>query len=161
MSGTRSLLVVGIVAFVSACELKEFKNDDYAGSLIGGAIGGIVLGLLMIILVSLPLCCGILKQYGKVIGAIGIVLGIVALAIPFLGSMGSCGPFVDAICDMRCADNQCTEAEKQIMLDGCNILGFIFAYTVAFGWVAVVLGIVAASLACCVCCQCGKAKLDA
>ena len=26
MSGTRSLLVVGIVAFVSACELKEFKN---------------------------------------------------------------------------------------------------------------------------------------
>ena len=30
-----------------------------------GAIGGIVLALLMIILVSLPLCCGILKQYGK------------------------------------------------------------------------------------------------
>ena len=47
------------------------------------------------------------------IGAIGIVLGIVALAIPFLGSMGSCGPFVDAICDMRCSDNQCTESEKQ------------------------------------------------
>eukprot|EP00434_Breviolum_minutum_P029724 symbB.v1.2.026278.t1/scaffold2613.1/size83683/1 len=75
--------------------------------------------------------------------------------------MGSCGPFVDAICDMRCSDNQCTESEKQVMLDGCNILGFIFAYTVAFGWVAVVLGIVAASLACCVCCQCCKAKLDA
>ena len=49
----------------------------------------------------------------QVIGAIGIVLGIVALAIPFLGSMGSCGPFVDAICDMRCSDNQCTESEKQ------------------------------------------------
>ena len=49
----------------------------------------------------------------QVIGAIGIVLGIVALAIPFIGSMGSCGPFVDAICDMRCSDNQCTESEKQ------------------------------------------------
>ena len=47
------------------------------------------------------------------IGAIGIVLGIVALAIPFLGSMGSCGPFVDAICDMRCDDNQCSELDKQ------------------------------------------------
>ena len=46
------------------------------------------------------------------------------------------------------------------MLDACNFLGFIFAYTVAFGWVACVLGIVAASLACCVCCQCCKAKLD-
>ena len=33
-----------------------------------GAIGGIVLGLLMIILVSLPLCCGVLKQYGKASG---------------------------------------------------------------------------------------------
>eukprot|EP00434_Breviolum_minutum_P024405 symbB.v1.2.021553.t2/scaffold1847.1/size122519/6 len=141
MSGMRALLVASIAAVGSACELKEFKNDDYAGSLIGGAIGGIVLALLMIILVSLPLCCGILKQYGKIIGAIGIILGIVALAIPFLGSMGSCGPFVDAICDMRCSDNQCTEAEKKVMLDGCNILGFIFAYTVAFGWVAVVLGI--------------------
>ena len=33
-----------------------------------GAIGGIVLALLMIILVSLPLCCGVLKQYGKASG---------------------------------------------------------------------------------------------
>ena len=48
----------------------------------------------------------------------------------------------------------------EVMLDGCNVLGFIFAYTVAFGWVACVLGIVAAALACCVCCQCCKAKLD-
>ena len=47
------------------------------------------------------------------IAAIDIVLGIVALAIPFLGSMGSCGPFVDAICDMRCSDNQCSDLDKQ------------------------------------------------
>ena len=33
MSGTRSLLVVGIVAFVSACELKEFKNAAWQKSL--------------------------------------------------------------------------------------------------------------------------------
>ena len=44
------------------------REDDYAGSLMAGAIGGIVLGLLMIILVSLPLCCGVLKQYGKASG---------------------------------------------------------------------------------------------
>ena len=33
MSGTRSLLVVAIVAFVSACELKEFKNAAWQKSL--------------------------------------------------------------------------------------------------------------------------------
>jgi len=70
MSGMRALLVASIAAIVAGCELKEFNNDDYAGSLIAGAIGGIVLGLLMIILVSLPLCCGVLKQYGKAIAAI-------------------------------------------------------------------------------------------
>ena len=160
MSGMRALLVASIVAIVTACEMKEFKDDEYAGSLMAGAIGGIVLGLLMIILVSLPLCCGVLKQYGKCIAAIGIVLGLVALVVPYIGSMGSCGPFVDAICDARCDYNQCSAEDKEVMLDACNFLGFIFAYTVALGWVACVLGIVAASLACCVCCQCCKAKLD-
>ena len=38
----------------------------YAASLWGGSIGGIVVGILVIIFVSLPLCCGVLKQYGKV-----------------------------------------------------------------------------------------------
>ena len=41
------------------------------------------------------------------------ILGLVSLVIPFLGSMGSCGPFVDAVCDMRCDYNQCTDVEKQ------------------------------------------------
>eukprot|EP00434_Breviolum_minutum_P038149 symbB.v1.2.033832.t1/scaffold4258.1/size42288/4 len=94
----------------------------------------------MIILVSLHLCCGVLKQYGKIIGAIGIVLGLVALIVPYFGSMGSCGPFVDAICDARCDYNQCSAEDKEVMLDGCNILGFIFAYTVAFGWGGLCVG---------------------
>ena len=42
--------------------------EDDSGSLIAGAIGGLVLGILMIILVSLHLCCGVLKQYGKASG---------------------------------------------------------------------------------------------
>eukprot|EP00434_Breviolum_minutum_P024406 symbB.v1.2.021554.t1/scaffold1847.1/size122519/7 len=57
-------------------------------------------------------------------------------------------------------DDSTSVLVSTVMLDGCNILGFIFAYTVAFGWVACVLGIVAAALTCCVCCQCCKAKLD-
>jgi hypothetical protein len=42
-----------------------FGEEAYAGSLWGGSIGGIVVGLLMIILVSLPLCCGVMKKQGK------------------------------------------------------------------------------------------------
>lgn len=53
-------------------------------------------------------------QNSFLIAAIGIVLGLVALVVPFLGSMGSCGPFVDAICDVRCDYNQCTAAEKDV-----------------------------------------------
>lgn len=48
----------------------------------------------------------------------------------------------------------------EAILNGCNAVGVMFVYMFAFGWVALVLGIVGASLACCVCCQCCKAKLD-
>ena len=41
------------------------SEDAYAASLYGGSIGGIVVGILVIVLMSLPLCCGVLKQYGK------------------------------------------------------------------------------------------------
>ena len=41
------------------------SEDAYAASLWGGSIGGMVVGILVIVLMSLPLCCGVLKQYGK------------------------------------------------------------------------------------------------
>ncbi|CAK9029353.1 unnamed protein product, partial [Durusdinium trenchii] len=42
----------------------------------------------------------------------------------------------------------------------CNAVGFIIVYLGAWGWAAIVLGIVGASLGCCVCCGCCKAKMD-
>ena len=41
------------------------SEDAYAASLWGGSIGGMVVGILVIVAMSLPLCCGVLKQYGK------------------------------------------------------------------------------------------------
>eukprot|EP00435_Cladocopium_sp_Y103_P038594 s2395_g10.t1 len=100
-------------------------EDAYAASLWGGSIGGIVVGILVIVLMSLPLCCGVLKQYGKagkisgadsrggtVLGAIGIVLGVLALIIPLFGALGSCVPFVDAACNDACTP--CTDEEKKV-----------------------------------------------
>ena len=101
------------------------------------------------------------RTAAQVIAAIAIVLGLAALGIPFLGSMGACGPFVEHICDDLCPDQiQCTQLDRDNLSATCNALGFLVVYIGAFGWAACVLGIVAASLGCCVCCQCCKAKLD-
>ena len=43
----------------------DCSEDAYAASLWGGSIGGMVVGILVIVVMSLPLCCGVLKQYGK------------------------------------------------------------------------------------------------
>ena len=101
------------------------------------------------------------RTAAQVIAAIAIVLGLAALGIPFLGSMGACGPFVEHICDDLCPDQiQCTQLDRDNLSATCNALGFLVVYIGAFGWAACVLGIVAASLGCCVCCQCCNAKLD-
>ena len=164
MAGGWSLICVAFFAsnlLAFGCETGSgFDQNAYAASLWGGSIGGIVTGLLMIVLVSLPLCCGVLKQYGKVIAAIGIILGLLALVIPYFGAMGSCGPFMDAVCGDRCPGYECSDSDKEVAIAACNALGFIFVYFGVFGWAACVLGIVAASMACCVCCQCCNAKMD-
>ena len=46
------------------------------------------------------------------IGAIGIVFGVLALVIPLFGAMGSCVPFVDAACNDACTP--CTDEEKEV-----------------------------------------------
>ena len=48
----------------------------------------------------------------QVIGAIGIVLGILALVIPLFGALGSCVPFVDGICEDACTP--CTDVQKEV-----------------------------------------------
>eukprot|EP00435_Cladocopium_sp_Y103_P029111 s2395_g7.t1 len=131
----------GCNALFDGCEQRRFCiGDAYAASLWGGSIGGIVVGILVIVL-----------------GAIGIVLGVLALIIPLFGALGSCVPFVDAACNDACTP--CTDEEKKIWADACQTLGIIFVYLVVFGWAACVLGIVGASLACCVCCQTSDAGI--
>ncbi|CAK9117271.1 unnamed protein product [Durusdinium trenchii] len=153
------ITLLAMVCPALACQsTAEFDNDAYVLSLLGGSIGGIVIALLMVILVSLPLCCGVFKLYGKVIAGIGISLGLFALIVPLFGALGSCVPFVDYMCSERCVP--CTEDDKDAAAKICATLGAFVVYIGAYGWLACVLGIVAASLGCCVCCECCRAKLD-
>ena len=157
----RALLLAASCASAWACTNSgEFDQTAFTASLYGGSFGGMAIALVMVILASLPLCCGVLKQYGKIIATVAIVLGIVSLLVPAFGSMGACVPFVDAICQERCSGYECTQEEKDGMGSLCNALGIFVVYIGAFGWATVILGIVAASLGCCVCCGCCKAKMD-
>ena len=94
-------------------------QEGYAASLWAGSIAGIAVGILMIVLVSLPLCCGIGKKYGKAIAVLGIVVGIACLFMPWLGAMGSCVPFVDGICDGRCV--QCSSTDRENLNSFCQV----------------------------------------
>ncbi|CAE7457959.1 ESD [Symbiodinium natans] len=158
---SKVLLAAACCASAWACTNNgEFDQNSFTASLYGGSFGGMALALIMVILASLPLCCGVLKQYGKIIAGMAIVLGLVSLALPLLGSMGACGPFVDAICNERCSGYECSAQERDDMSSLCNALGFLVVYIGAFGWATCVLGIVAASLGCCVCCGCCKANMN-
>ena len=54
----------------------------------------------------------------EAIGALGIVVGIACLFMPWLGAMGSCVPFVDGICDGRCV--QCSSTDRENLNSFCQ-----------------------------------------
>lgn len=145
---------------------------DYAATLVVGAIVGIVIALLMVILTALPLCCGVMKAQGKIIAMVGIPMGIIACFIPLFISLGSCPGFVDNKCaeckkeGINCSDtypdiiNTTSRTYEKYFTDMCHGLGFLIAYVGAWGWTAVVMGITAAALSCCILCGCCKMKAD-
>eukprot|EP00438_Fugacium_kawagutii_P035263 Skav227222 [mRNA] locus=scaffold2048:479910:504782:- [translate_table: standard] len=132
MTALSALVMMSVAFLASACtdgDWTGFDQNAYAASLWGGSIGGIVVGLLMVILVSLPLCCGVLKKFGKVIAAIGIVLGLFALVIPYIGAMGSCIPFMEHVCADRCAG--CTAEQEEVIAAIGIVLG-LFALVIPY-----------------------------
>lgn len=139
----------------AACtQTGQFDEAAFTASLYAGSLGGISLGLLLVALASLPLCCGVLKEHSKAISTITICLGILTLVVPLLGSLSACGPFVQSVCSDRCPSYECTKQEEEDIAQVCHALGFFVVYITAFGWVSCIVGIIAASLGCCVCCQC-------
>lgn len=145
-------------------------TSEFIQALLVGPIIGIVLGLIMSIVASLPLCFGVMKAHGKIIAIIGILIGFVAILMPLFLSFGSCTSFVDGLCASCKTDdggNSCDEPDpwnqdgktvRQQFDDACGALGVLLVYLAGYGWAAVVLGIVAAALSCCILCGCCKMK---
>lgn len=147
---------------------SQSDTDEFVAKLMVGPIVGIVLGLIMVILTALPLCCGVMKAQGKIIAIVGIIVGLIAILIPMLLSMGACGTFIDNICDnckTQGGESSCdvkndyqVQTTRQALEDSCAALGFLLVYLAAYGWAAVILGVVAMSLSCCILCGCCKMK---
>lgn len=144
-------------------------TSEFTAKLFTGPIIGIALGLIMTLIASLPLCCGVMKAQGKIIAMIGIPIGILAILMPLFLSMGACTSFVENLCDNCKTDggkNSCDEQDpfnqnkthREGLSDACAALGILLVYIGGHGWAAIVLGIVAASLSCCILCGCCKMK---
>eukprot|EP00930_Biecheleria_cincta_P049511 TRINITY_DN34707_c0_g1_i1.p1 TRINITY_DN34707_c0_g1~~TRINITY_DN34707_c0_g1_i1.p1 ORF type:complete len:276 (-),score=29.07 TRINITY_DN34707_c0_g1_i1:8-775(-) len=143
-----------------SCQWSDESQNKYAQTS-GGSVGASVfLGIIYIVILSLPLCCGIMKDRKNIVFAVACVIGFLGflnIFIPLMGSMGACRPVAKDVCDSCEEGAYCDEATIE---SACNALGFLFVYTFACGWIACILGITAASMSICVCCSCGGMKAD-
>jgi diacylglycerol kinase len=144
------------ICYHHSCHWTQEDEDNFGEKLMAGTIAGIIIGTICVIVVSLPVCCGVMKESSSgSLKIIGVVVGIVSgvcIAIPAITGSVTGNQAIDDFCD-RC-DTGCSDEERQEAKDMVAGLGVIFAYTVAFGFVVVVLAIVAISLSCCMCCPC-------
>jgi len=114
----------------------------------------IIIGLVLIVVMSLPVCCGMFATDGnisKVKIIAGVVIGVAAFNV-FLPAIGGAVGGTAAL-DAVCEECTCEDAEKEKYKDDIAALGIIFAY-LAYGFVAVIFSIVAMCLGCCGCCPC-------
>mmetsp|Transcript_61070 Transcript_61070/g.132392 ORF Transcript_61070/g.132392 Transcript_61070/m.132392 type:complete len:241 (-) Transcript_61070:61-783(-) len=138
------------------CEWIDDDVDDFRAKILVASSIGVVIGTILIFIVSMPLCCGLLRPRGKTIATAAIALGIFTCFIPFIGSVSACGPVADDHC--KTCRYGCTEQDKADITTACNAIGTWVVYMGSGGVLSVILGCTAAGLACCVCCGCCNAK---
>eukprot|EP00928_Gymnodinium_smaydae_P063682 TRINITY_DN4718_c0_g2_i3.p1 TRINITY_DN4718_c0_g2~~TRINITY_DN4718_c0_g2_i3.p1 ORF type:complete len:175 (+),score=43.61 TRINITY_DN4718_c0_g2_i3:70-594(+) len=153
-------LLLALASFASMktaaamCDTTQEDWDAWYSSIVVGSVIGGVIAILVTILAGLPLCCGIMKAQGKIIAGVTIVLGIFMIFVPMISGMAASGTAVSNICG-KCGSG-CTAEEEKAIGDGFAALGVLAAYTGGMGWLALIMGIVASALGCCICCKCCK-----
>jgi len=134
----------------------------------------------MVILASLPLCCGVLLEKGKTIGCCTFGGGILVSLLPYINALMTFGGYVSNMCSMcypgydecsaRLTERYSADEEK------FKSIAWVFAYvpkvpsehcleqshgcsdTMNPGFFAALFSVVAASLAGCIFCNCCKMK---
>jgi len=156
-----AIMLMAVAAQAECIYDKKKAEEDFGASIFTFSIIGVVFALLAMVAAAVPLCCGFGKQFGKIIAAIVIPIGILCCFFPLIGSSVATNSMESDVCE-GCAKSgyTCTEADKELIQAYFGTLGFFFAYTVGQGWAAIVMGIVGSSLGCCICCKCCKMKDD-
>jgi hypothetical protein len=164
MLGNKKLaLLLAFCGFLGAlsCEWTDKDSEEFYSMLMVGTVIGAIAGIILCVAAGLPLCCGIGKEWAKVIAGIVIGLGIFICFIPAIAGKAQGDGAVDKMCD-RCANgpehDQCKNDDREKAKDAIGALGVLVAYIHAFGFVVVILGATAAGMACCICCKCCKMK---
>lgn len=160
--------LVAVALFSASCyarycgEWTSSDADNFVARCMAGVAAGIVLSIVFTAIAATPLCCGYCKEYGKIIAGLSLGIGLVSIVCPLFGALGACAGVVADVCSdcTGAGASGCTAEEEAAILDGCNGLGVLYVYTAAFGFIAVIMGIVSSALACCIFCGCCKMKKD-
>lgn len=143
-----------------SCEWRDEYAEDWYGKILVGSLIGFAITLGTTITLSLPVCCGVMKNANvKVIGIICGIIGGLSLFIPFISGAVSSGALVEDICDA--CTHGCSDTDRDELNTHLGALGVIVAYIHGMGFLVVVMGAVTLCLSCCTCCPCcGPLKAD-
>merc|ERR1740121_2014595 len=136
---------------VQACDWTNEDNEKYFAKIWTGTIVGIVIALPPMVLVSLPVCCGVMKE--KNLKPMAIASGIfsgLCILIPLFTGLIIASTFMDDLCDRcakpcaeysynsgestyynsyeECYDAYCPQADKDRAQAIVSIYGSILAY---------------------------------
>jgi len=151
-------LALGAIIGALSCTWTEADSKEFYGMLIIGTVLGALFTIGSIVFACLPLCGGLMKEKGKIIAGIVIFIGLFSCFIPAITGMAQGSAAVDKMCDRCGGTSSCTEDDRTKAKEAISALGVIVAYISAYGFVVVILGIVATSLGCAICCKCCKMK---
>lgn len=164
-SMTNNTAVTEVSGCTEECpdKLTQEDEDDFGASIMGGVWAGNAFCIILLSLASAVICCGKMVPQAKIIGALSILMGIINMAVPFIASSSSASAAVEGTCErMKKKDGtECNDDCKAAVKALYSLLGFLFAYTAALGWLNIILGITAIAIGGAACCKCCKAKGDA
>lgn len=135
------------------CEVTDEEEEDWYAKMLTGSIVGAVVAIILIVIASMPVCCGVAKENKSTLCCMGTFVGIIAAVCNFVPLIAALVATTEAV-DHHCDKCNCTDEERE---DAKHIFGFwgaIIGYMHGMGFLVVVLATTAEVLVCCMCCPC-------
>jgi len=135
------------------CDVGQEEEEEWWAKMLTGTVVACVVATILIILASMPVCCGVMKENQGALNGIGCcvgLFGVFTMFIPLIAALAATNEAVDDHCN-KC---HCSDEDREKAKEVFGFWGAIIGYVYGFGWLAVALGITAEVLVCCMCCAC-------